>query len=575
MWCPQAIETNSLVATKDFAGDQMKRNPHLWNIAYILVAMIALASVLVYGVIDSEGFEIARYRNALIAEAGVEADFQWTPTTRPHDYLQERISVPNEIARWPAISVTGNTMNRALAIAKSLTAKPRTGGQIGRSVIATLQLIESTGGGYCVDFAQVFSALAYASGIEGRVWAISFDGFGGRGHVFNEIWDADNQTWVMIDAFNGFYSRDINSGKPLSTLEFRRRLLAGQETVRWERISPEFFGFKDEATAFDYYRRGFEQLSMWWGNNFLSYDENPSVSMMRKFGRLSERTASIITGVLPKLKMFVTDANREAFDSLMWIRTKIIGSIILEFCLMILILRELLQWRASKDKSLRRTAMLKRSAIAPLVAALASSLLLPKMVLAQIRTLGNHHEELSVVRVQGSSPGSGLDYFTAKMEPEGENGIKQLLRNVETFHLDKRLLQNIADGRYDVALADLDFVLKYFPNHPGALQMLTTVAALSKKTAIAVKYFEIALALYPNYAITHAQYGRLFMVLGDLNVAIKKFEQAIQMDPKLTAGYELLALAYEKKGDVKSARETRERAKEVASKGASSGESPK
>jgi predicted Zn-dependent protease len=78
-----------------------------------------------------------------------------------------------------------------------------------------------------------------------------------------------------------------------------------------------------------------------------------------------------------------------------------------------------------------------------------------------------------------------------------------------------------------------------------------------------IRYFEKAIALYPSHAITHAQYGRFLVTIGDLENGIQKLSYSVQMDPKLTAGYVWLTEAYEKKGDLQLTREARERAKEL------------
>jgi predicted Zn-dependent protease len=151
------------------------------------------------------------------------------------------------------------------------------------------------------------------------------------------------------------------------------------------------------------------------------------------------------------------------------------------------------------------------------------------------------------------------DYFDASRDAS----IKQALQAVERYHMNKEVLENIRTGKYQYALGDIDFTLRYFPNHPRGLQLLTAVAALTKNRALPIRYFEKAIALYPNHAITHAQYGWFVVTIGDLETGIQKLKHAIAMDMQLTAGYVWLAQAYEKKGDLQSAREARERAKEL------------
>src|SRR5688572_1091024 len=177
---------------------------------------------------------------------------------------------------------------------------------------------------------------------------------------------------------------------------------------------------------------------------------------------------------------------------------------------------------------------------------------------AQGSHLGNRQHPPQVMLVQDETQVE-KDYFHAG----NDRNVKQQLNNAEHFHLNKSVLENIATGKYKYALGDINFTLKYFPNHPRALQLLTTIAVLSKNRALPIPYFEKAIRLYPSHAITHAQYGTCLVVIGDLENGIQKLNHAVQMDPKLTAGYVWLAQAYEKKGDLHLAREAKERAKEL------------
>jgi Tfp pilus assembly protein PilF len=155
------------------------------------------------------------------------------------------------------------------------------------------------------------------------------------------------------------------------------------------------------------------------------------------------------------------------------------------------------------------------------------------------------------------------DYFDASKN----HVVRQRLQAVERHHMNKDVFDNIASGKYKYALGDIDFTLRYFPNHPRGLQLLTTVAALTKNRALPISYFEKAIALYPTHAITHAQYGWYLVTIGDLDKGIQTLKYAIEMDPKLTAGHVWLAHAYEKKGDNELARQAKERAKELGYNG--------
>src|ERR1043166_7134232 len=322
----------------------MSRRHRLSRITFIVLAMAVTMAVVLKGATDPRGTEITRYRNAFLIQPGSNADFEWTPSSIPADYLQERASIPEELANWHGFARTGDTLTRSVAIARGLSIKPRRGDPIQQSTVVTLDTIETVGTGYCADYTRVFSALAYAAGIPVREWAFSFDGFGGHGHIFNEVWDRENKRWLMIDVFHGFYPRDAQIGTPLSALEFRRRLTSAPDTIGWERLTPSHFAFKTDAEALDYYRRGTPEWYLWWGSNPLSYDQQPLVAGASQLGHLPEQVAAILTGTLPKFKVLMTEQNRRAFERLIWLKYRLLTAAALEVFLAVMLLWNLAGW---------------------------------------------------------------------------------------------------------------------------------------------------------------------------------------------------------------------------------------
>jgi tetratricopeptide (TPR) repeat protein len=162
------------------------------------------------------------------------------------------------------------------------------------------------------------------------------------------------------------------------------------------------------------------------------------------------------------------------------------------------------------------------------------------------------------------------NYFVANQNPQ----LQQLLAHVENNHLincphNNRggTLADIRDQRYDYAIADMIYTLERFVNHPKALQILVVVIKLSKKRTLAVPYFEKAIALYPSYALTFAQYGAYLADIGELGRGIERLEHAIALDPKLTAAHVWLSRAYEKRGNLEQAREALQQARELGYQG--------
>ncbi len=161
-----------------------------------------------------------------------------------------------------------------------------------------------------------------------------------------------------------------------------------------------------------------------------------------------------------------------------------------------------------------------------------------------------------------SNPEYVRDYFDHDDEPMAA-GQLDMIDNAHT----RKAIRWIREGRYRDAIADLHFVLIRWPNHPKALMILTSVSALSGSPMLPKAYFEKALSLYPQHAITHAQYGKFLVEVGEIDAGIAKLKYAVEKDSSLTAGYVWLAEAYAKKGDRVRAGEAAKRAKELGYSG--------
>ena len=148
------------------------------------------------------------------------------------------------------------------------------------------------------------------------------------------------------------------------------------------------------------------------------------------------------------------------------------------------------------------------------------------------------------------------DYFDPRYRVE--------LATVEKYHLTKETFwAEFKSKRYHYALNELKFVLRHFPNHPKALQLTELVAKMSNQPHLAIPYYEKAVRLFPQYAITHAQYGNYLVDTGQAEKGIEKLQRALQIDPKLPVAYYWLWDAYTKNGNVEMARQIAEKAKEL------------
>jgi hypothetical protein len=176
---------------------------------------------------------------------------------------------------------------------------------------------------------------------------MSFDGFGGDGHAFNEVYDAQRGQWVFVDAFNGFWVRDRAGGQPLSVLEFRTALaaadpLAQVELVRFRRAE---LGFRTPQLMIDYYRGGLDQFFLWWGNDVFDYDERWPVRLAGHVSRGLEQLSAMAFGFHPSLRILPTATNQPLIDALAATRQRALGLAALGVALLALLALELVAWR--------------------------------------------------------------------------------------------------------------------------------------------------------------------------------------------------------------------------------------
>jgi hypothetical protein len=288
-----------------------------------------------FGSLVTPGEEAVRIRNGLAAEVGEAGEFEWTPAQVPKSF---KLNQAEPTTRYRSVAATiraenpggtGSGLDAALAISRHLMQSPvRSGGAIQRGLDETYQGIAARGRGYCADFTRVFSGLAIAMGLPVRTWSISFEGFG-AGHSVNEIYDTALSKWVLVDSFHSLYFVDPTTREPLSVLELHDRLLFpdGEAAhVAIQPIIPARVPFKSDALALDYYRRGFSELALVWGNNVFDYDESSAIRAAAHASRHVERAVAIGLDVYPDLKIYPRGRSQRDVDALFRTRDRFIAA---------------------------------------------------------------------------------------------------------------------------------------------------------------------------------------------------------------------------------------------------------
>lgn len=272
-------------------------------------AVLIALSLIVFSYLVRSPSEITRVRNSLILDLHSELELTTAPGQHS-GHLQRSRHIPEDFPEIGDItnsnSVAENTFEKSLTIAKHLTQDSISiGTPIQSDTRTALSMIVDENVGYCSDFTQVFNAIAMASDIPVREWAMSFDGFSGKGHAFNEIYDADLEKWIFIDSFYSLYAVDVESGIPLSVLEFRDRLRSenSAESIKIVPIDRNAFAFRSGQSTREYYQQGLDQFYLWTENDVFRYESNKAVDMASNFGRIVEQAVAVAIGVHPKISI--------------------------------------------------------------------------------------------------------------------------------------------------------------------------------------------------------------------------------------------------------------------------------
>jgi hypothetical protein len=281
----------------------------------------------------TSGTELARLRNALVFDQSPPSAFEWTPANAPADFLRDQTAADPafvRIAQALKLADLPDDWSRALAISRHLlgSAPQLNGGAVQAGLLETHRRITVNGDGYCADFVRVFQAIAGAAGMPMRSWAFSFDGFGGDGHVFPEIWNRKRGVWQLLDVFNNVYLTR-GSGEPLSALALREALLAGDPSLRTAALHPGARpGYVDDSKLWDYYRRGLPEWYLWWGNNPFDYEQAVAVRTLAPVSRSMAQLGAIVQGVQPHAHALATPQNEAQRRAMHWLRAHV-GAVIL------------------------------------------------------------------------------------------------------------------------------------------------------------------------------------------------------------------------------------------------------
>ena len=133
------------------------------------------------------------------------------------------------------------------------------------------------------------------------------------------------------------------------------------------------------------------------------------------------------------------------------------------------------------------------------------------------------------------------DYYKARLTKSGAD----LLRKVEGYHL-KQGMDKMRNGSYAYAYADFDFILRYFPNHPRGLALITELCDVKWKDPRCSSEARVrnAIDINPDAAQTYVVYGVHLQRLKRIPEAIEAYKKGIALDPAEGNAHYNLGLIY-------------------------------
>lgn len=274
------------------------------------------------------GTELVKARHALSLGPDWVAAADWGPPAWPAGFKRETVPADpyfEAVANQLRLAERPDDWQRALAISAHLLGSPqkRSGGAIQQDLRTTHRRIVEQGHGYCGDFVRVFAAIANAAGMTVRPWAFSFDGFGGHGHIWIEVWNRQRQAWQLVDVFQN-YQFVLGDGDALSALQTREALRADDPGLQLLPLHAGAApGWAVESKARDYLRRGLAEWYAPWGNNVMSVDAAVTVRWAGKVSRALEGLAAIAVGLQPQIRPLATPENAAQRTSLRSLRMRL------------------------------------------------------------------------------------------------------------------------------------------------------------------------------------------------------------------------------------------------------------
>ena len=139
--------------------------------------------------------------------------------------------------------------------------------------------------------------------------------------------------------------------------------------------------------------------------------------------------------------------------------------------------------------------------------------------------------------------------------------LPTIVRGDETL---EPIRQALADGKYSVALEQLEERLTAAPEDPVLHTLMAEALAGAGDNAAAVSHYEIVASLEPRSAKPHLAMGLLAVRTGRLQEALRRFQDARALQPENAAIHHNIALVLSRRGELAEALLAFRRASELA-----------